>query len=551
MPSGGTAAAVSTELPSGGVQPTTGIPQRPGGGPSAADTELPSGGTAAAVSTELPPGGVQPTAGIPQRPGGVPSAADTELPSGGTTAAVSTELPSGGMPAGEQNLYFLCSAAPPGQSNCITYPDPAQTLALCQAIQQLLEPERRLEAQLASLDRTCLSGTLQQLTDDAARLLGNPVMVLDRSFRPVCFSPARKLGIAIWDSLVEHGYLPQEYLQQVMRDVSSYAARHITEPQFTSYSEPDGRRVRQLVCSVVVPETRQVCGGVEIVELDRPFAPQDYPLVQRLSQVLLHHLYKLNPEDYPVSREEQLLADLLYSTPEQYALLERQLAGLPRLSMQGEYYAAAIPLSPAQLITSHQIRASLAAAYPGGWSLLTGQQLLLLVRLGERFATGPALQQALTATGRQLNSTIILSMRFPSLAYLPGVWQFNRKALDTALYLHLPPGCHRVAELHSKTFFHVVSAQVDLKPLIHPSILLLADYDRAHGTSLLPTLNVFLQNGCSWNATAAELYLHRNTLTYRIQRAKELIGLPLEDRYEREVIRLSCQIWDYCFGSVK
>lgn len=351
-----------------------------------------------------------------------------------------------------------------------------------------------------------------------------------------------------WDSLVEHGYLPLDYLHHVMQDVNTYLTQNITDPQFTAFCESDGRKVRRLVCSVTVPENRLVCGGIEIVEFNRPFTPQDYTLAQRLSQILLHHLYKLKPEDYPISREERLLADLLYSTPEQYTQLEHQLAGLRSFPPQAEYYAAAIPLSPAQLITSHQIRSSLAAAYPNSWSLLSDQQLLLLIRLDDG-SSFQSLQEKLDHTGRQLNCAIILSMRFPSLIHLPGVWQFNLKALETARYLHSPPGCRWVAEIHSKTFFHMISSYMDLKPLIHPSILILADYDRAHETHLLPTLNAFLQNECSWNATAAELYLHRNTLVYRIQRAKELIGLSLQDRHEREVIRLSCQLWDYCYGN--
>ncbi len=53
------------------------------------------------------------------------------------------------------------------------------------------------------------------------------------------------------------------------------------------------------------------------------------------------------------------------------------------------------------------------------------------------------------------------------------------------------------------------------------------DYDAAHRSELVRTLQAFLRHSGSWTQTAAELHLHVNTLRYRIGRVAELTGRDL------------------------
>jgi DNA-binding PucR family transcriptional regulator len=58
---------------------------------------------------------------------------------------------------------------------------------------------------------------------------------------------------------------------------------------------------------------------------------------------------------------------------------------------------------------------------------------------------------------------------------------------------------------------------------------------------LRETARVFLQTGGSYTATADQLFLHRNTAQYRVQKAEELRGRPLrEGRLDVELALLAC-----------
>jgi hypothetical protein len=55
----------------------------------------------------------------------------------------------------------------------------------------------------------------------------------------------------------------------------------------------------------------------------------------------------------------------------------------------------------------------------------------------------------------------------------------------------------------------------------------LLSYDERHRAELLPTLREFLACSGSWNVCAAKMYVHVNTVRYRIRRIEELTGRDL------------------------
>jgi DNA-binding PucR family transcriptional regulator len=55
----------------------------------------------------------------------------------------------------------------------------------------------------------------------------------------------------------------------------------------------------------------------------------------------------------------------------------------------------------------------------------------------------------------------------------------------------------------------------------------LTDYDARHNAELLPTLRSFLACDGSWSACASRMYVHVNTVRYRIGRIEALTGRDL------------------------
>jgi PucR family transcriptional regulator, purine catabolism regulatory protein len=67
----------------------------------------------------------------------------------------------------------------------------------------------------------------------------------------------------------------------------------------------------------------------------------------------------------------------------------------------------------------------------------------------------------------------------------------------------------------------------------------LVEYDERRGSDLIPTLRAYLSSGGSLAEAAAILGVHRNTLSYRINRIVELSGRNLNSAHDRLLLRVA------------
>ncbi|NPV91352.1 MAG: hypothetical protein HPY50_11345 [Firmicutes bacterium] len=72
----------------------------------------------------------------------------------------------------------------------------------------------------------------------------------------------------------------------------------------------------------------------------------------------------------------------------------------------------------------------------------------------------------------------------------------------------------------------------------------LLKYDDAATRELLSTLRLLLYNGVNWKATADDLFIHVNTLYYRISKIEELLNIDFSDMDTRTNLFTAIKVWD-------
>jgi purine catabolism regulator len=116
------------------------------------------------------------------------------------------------------------------------------------------------------------------------------------------------------------------------------------------------------------------------------------------------------------------------------------------------------------------------------------------------------------------------------LAQAPEAWEEARLAALASAKLHAQRPTHfasigadRLLMLLYRHHPGQVAAFVEdtLGPLLR--------HDARSATPLLPTLRAFIEHGGRLRETAAEIYVHRNTLAYRLDRAAEILEADLKD----------------------
>ena len=73
----------------------------------------------------------------------------------------------------------------------------------------------------------------------------------------------------------------------------------------------------------------------------------------------------------------------------------------------------------------------------------------------------------------------------------------------------------------------------------------LVEYDQKHGARLLWTLEELMQNNGSRKETAEKLFLHRNTMAYRVKKIEEILGCSLGDPRTVQELAFLCKMREY------
>ncbi len=87
-----------------------------------------------------------------------------------------------------------------------------------------------------------------------------------------------------------------------------------------------------------------------------------------------------------------------------------------------------------------------------------------------------------------------------------------------------------------------VSDEILMRQMGRETLQVLLDYDDKHHADLVETLFYYLKNNGSVKAVADEMFIHKNTIVYRMSKIKELLQTDLESGEERMVYYLACLI---------
>ena len=89
---------------------------------------------------------------------------------------------------------------------------------------------------------------------------------------------------------------------------------------------------------------------------------------------------------------------------------------------------------------------------------------------------------------------------------------------------------------------YLIEDRALLRDLSDKPLAPLIEYDREHDGEYVATLESYLRCGGSIKAMSEELYIHRNTILYRMANIKKLLGCSLESPEEKMFYAVACMI---------
>jgi hypothetical protein len=136
------------------------------------------------------------------------------------------------------------------------------------------------------------------------------------------------------------------------------------------------------------------------------------------------------------------------------------------------------------------------------------------------------------------------SERFADFSKLPYALRQAKDALETGKPTDSSKMMYCYKDYAQLAVVKKLAATENIEVFYHPAVLFLNKYDQEHGTEYCKTLRLLSEYSVTQKQLADMLFIHRNTLQYRLDRLGELVEINLDDPEERFRIVLTCRLLD-------
>ena len=183
-----------------------------------------------------------------------------------------------------------------------------------------------------------------------------------------------------------------------------------------------------------------------------------------------------------------------------------------------------------------RVLAAIAAEHPGALAQVVGERVYAL--LPGSLEDG---RRTATRIGRQ--ATIGISSRYADPIEMRRALEEAELVLEVKSGGGQEPGEDIGGGTYRLLFRVLASHPEEVKSFYEDTIASVVRYDEQYATDLLGTLESYLTQNCNMNATASAIYAHRHTVSYRLERVRDLTGLDPFTSEDRERLGLGLKAY--------
>ena len=366
----------------------------------------------------------------------------------------------------------------------------------------------------------------QDMVDLAWQVLQNPLLLFDGNNRVLGITrqyPSNALD-AEWSYISRFGYSSVDAVRQLRRSGYSHERNGIA-----TFENNDNSFVKYSNITVYLNWGDVVCGHLTLLSYDHPFNPGDVQLMETLAGILRPALAQMFFQSEKSSTVDVLL-NLLLDKPCGAEQLEARLRYTSWKS-DDNYFVAVVTI-PGEGHSNDmgllQIRQILIRYVSNSVVLKNGDDLVIVSTRDIRQ------DQVAAETLDSLLDSNPVAVGFS----MEGRGARSIGVLYTQARYAIRRGREAAPESRFYDFFSVATDFMLEQPLkeavgaVMPRLGELWE-ERRDGDELLETLRIYISQNRSAVKTASALYIHRNTVLYRVQKVEETLGLDFHNVYDR------------------
>lgn len=383
---------------------------------------------------------------------------------------------------------------------------------------------------------------LQHMADIAYEVFGNPVFVVDTSFKYLAISSAFSPNNTIFEEELASGYILEAGIRSIREANLDEKVRNSSKPY---YFVTPLHGTGMLIAPVKIHGIE--VAKVMLYESLKPITDIDSLLLSRLSRFISMELQK--DSFYNQNRDvmfSYFLADLLENPETNYPSVRERLHILG-FNLKEDLYIMTISAS-----SYREANAKLEVIVRELNSILTGSiyaiyENTLVMLFSRSRENGLSAYELHTLEHYLRNNSLTAGMSnfFTDLKSARRFYLQAKKAAEVGRRLQEEGPIHYYSTAYFYHIMEICEKEEDLQYFIHPAMMKLLYHDRERHSELLKTMYYFLKTPGNPAHTAENLHIHKNTLLYRMNKIKTLTGCGLEDGDEIMSLGLSYKLMRY------
>lgn len=385
--------------------------------------------------------------------------------------------------------------------------------------------------------------SVDELMQAGLRILDNPLLLTDEN-QHILTSAGNDSTMAIYETIRSDGSLP---LEPPMPEGGSDHSAETDYPFIVEETVVKGV-VYPRVMTKRLRSAGKIVGYLHIFQFDRDFSSEDIDLVELLGNLLAQEIIKMPERRRNGSQswaKEKFFRDILENDYDEKAVLERQ----KELDLKFHTYIYTVIVccrAEALLagVSIHDLTMQLASSLPNCTGLLFRSTAFLVlsteheIRDADYFAPiMPLMEKYDMAAG--------ISNPFSSLERIKQYGYQSRKALQLGLGLKREESFYFFRDYSIYYMVELCLKSERITAFCLPEVIKLIQYDRKGSGELVKTLKTYLRCGGHKSQTAKELFVHLNTIKYRLQQINDIMGIDLDQNENALKILLSFKLLEY------
>lgn len=453
----------------------------------------------------------------------------------------------------EELISFGCMTLEPGTAVVIReMPDPlpegvsvlllsdkAPKLAsISNRVTRVFEKYNRYEA--TALELAGNGKNLQSLISFATPFFGNELTVRDGNYRYLgqSYRTVKDFERAAVPQPLENGLMHPETLASLKRNQLYEKETHSREPVYWHASD---WKLNYIYLDIFDHE--RFLYRIKVCDVNQPLRAYDGELLKHLAGIIHDRFYRFAAPPGSVSAQLQKIVTDLMDRPE--SVTDNRLS----VFLDSEHWrnnehflVAALRLNDTdEAMDNFSWYCTLFhREFEGVFAFCRDKRIFLLVNLdrGYQGKRGAFLSQ-LTLFIRSNDLRVGISNEFSDLLRLRSYALQAQCALDIGMEKKPYVWVHRFGEQLVDCIRASVTDRVGGLQECFPAIEQLEAYDRAKDADLLKTLRTYLENDRNLSQTASALFIHRGTLSYRLEKIEKILGFSLDNNEKIIPIRLA------------